>query len=508
LVADVIPTHVGQLSPDGRWRWDGTAWRAVAAPLPPWASLKLRAGATWAAVAFAFLIGLFADQALRNGRFGLAASLTFVIAAVALVWVGRLAQPQSRVLSGFAVVFAGWLALRASPWLLWPDLLAALGLLGVAGSLARRGSIYDLGAADVAARAFHGFIQFVAGAGFIARPMLKTRGRVTAAIPFARGILIAAPIAVLIAGLLASADPVFASFFNLNIDVGQLVLDVLFVLIGSLAAAGLLRLAASEPLDRVAGPLWRLGATEALVVLAVLDAVFAAFALAQVLAASGAAAETLRAAGVTYSDYARSGFFQLLWVSGITLALLILFSRISAFTERNSKLAFLVLAECAIALTLLVDVVAFRRLSLYEEAYGFTMLRLYSHVFAVWLSVVFLLLGADLLGVFRKRRWFIGAAATTAAIVLLGLNVANPEAIVVALNTSHAQIAHRIDGQYLSELSSDATPALLASRADLDPALRQQVTDAACAGPRVYVPPLPAFNWADAQAAEARRTSC
>ncbi|HEY3085121.1 MAG TPA: DUF4173 domain-containing protein, partial [Candidatus Dormibacteraeota bacterium] len=491
------------------WRWDGTAWRPVSeAPLPAWSSVKLRSNATWAAVVAALLVGLAADQALRNGRFGLAASTTFIGAAFALVWVGRLERLESRLLAGAAVLFAGALTLRASPWLLLPDLFAAIGLLGVAASLAVRGSLYDLGVADVAARSFHAFIQLAVGVAFVARPVIRVRGRVSSAIPFARGVLIAAPIALLLGGLLASADPVFASFFNLNIDVGQLILDVLFVLIGSLAAAGLLRLAASEPIDRVDGPTWRLGATEALVVLAVLDAVFAAFALAQVLAASGAAAETLRSAGVTYSDYARSGFFQLLWVSGITLALLIFFSRISAFKERSSRLAFLVLAECAIALTLMVDVVAFRRLSLYEEAYGFTMLRLYSHVFAVWLGVVFGLLAADFLGVFRQRRWFIGATVTTALVVLLGLNVANPEAIVVALNTSHAQVAHKIDGQYLSELSSDATPALLASRANLEPALQQQITQAACAGPRGYVPPLAAFNLADAQAAEARRSSC
>src|SRR5207249_665314 len=189
---------------------------------------------------------------------------------------------------------------------------------------------------------------------------------------------------------LASADPVFASFFNLNIDAGQLILDAVFVVLGALGVAGLLRLAASEPLERVNGPLWRLGATEALVVLAVLDAIFAAFAVAQVLAATGGAADTLRSAGVTYSDYARSGFFQLLWVSGITLAVLFLFSRISKFSDRRGALAFMVLAQCAIALTLMIVVVAFRRLSLYEVVYGFTMLRVYSPVFYVWVVAVLL----------------------------------------------------------------------------------------------------------------------
>ena len=509
-MADVTPTHVGQLSADGRWRWDGTAWQPVVIgwTLPAWANLKLRYTATGAAAGSALLIGLVADQSIRTGIFGLGASLVFLIGAAVLVRVGRLERLESRVLVAVAALFACWFTLRASPWLLWPDLVAALGLLGLAASLAVRGSTFDLGAAELGARAFQALVQLTAGIGFVARPVLKTRGRVAGAVPLLRGVLIAIPIAALVAGLLASADPVFASFFNLNIDVGRLVLDVLFIALGSLCAAGLLRFAASEPVDRVDGPAWRLGGTEALVVLAILDTVFAAFAIAQVLAATGAAADTLRSAGVTYADYARSGFFQLLWVSGITLAVLFLFSRISRFSNRRNALAFMVLAECAIALTLMVDVVAFRRLSLYEEAYGFTMLRLYSHVFAVWIAVVFVLLAADFLGLWSRRRWFVGATIASALMVLLGLNFINPEALVVAFNTNHAQTAHKIDSQYLAELSSDATPALLASRASLEQALRGQVDQAACSGQRTYSVAPAAFNWSDAQAAAARQAGC
>jgi hypothetical protein len=506
-VADVTPAHVGQISADGRWRWDGAAWQPHV-PSPSWASTTLRSRATWATLVAALVVGILADQWLRTGAFGLAGSATLIAGAISLVWLGPLERLESRLLVSGAVLFAAAFALRASPWLLVPNLFAALLLLGAAASLAARGSIFDLGSAEVIARSVHGVIHLFGGAAFAVRPVFSIRGRMASAVPIVRGVLIALPIAAVLAALLASADPVFASFFNLNIDLGQLVLDVIYVVIGSLVLAGLLRLAASTPVDRVDGPRWRLGATEALVVLVILDAVFAAFAFAQVLAATGAAAETLRNAGVTYSDYARSGFFQLLWVSGITLAVLILFSRISAFKVRSSKLAFLVLAEVAIALTMMVDVVAFRHLSLYEEAYGFTMLRLYSHVFAVFLGVVFLLLAADFLGVWRSRRWFIGATATSACVLLLGLNVANPEAIVVAFNTDHAKAAHKIDSSYLAELSSDATPALLASRVQLEPALRQQVTDAACEGPRTYGRPIAAYNWADAAAAEARRYGC
>ena len=422
--------------------------------------------------------------------------------------IGQVRRVEARVLVPAAALFGAFFTIRASPWLLWPDLLVALALLGLAASFAMRGSIYDVGVAELVARAMQAAVHLVAGGAFVARPALRARGRVKAVAPVLRGVLIAVPIAALLAGLLASADPVFASFFNINLDLGQLLLDVFFVALGSLCAAGVLRLAAAEPLERVDGPTWRLGATEALVVLAVLDGVFAAFAVAQVLSATGAAADTLRSAGVTYADYARSGFFQLLWVSGITLVVLIVFSRISRFSDHKSRLAFMVLAECAIALTLMIDIVAFRRLSLYEDAYGFTMLRLYSHVFAVLIAVVFVLLAVDFLGLWPRRRWFIGATISTALAVLFGMNLINPEAVVVSLNTSHAQTAHKIDADYLSQLSSDATPALLASRTSIEPALRGQVTKVACAGTRTYSPPIAAFNWSDASAAEARRTGC
>jgi hypothetical protein len=451
---------------------------------------------------------VLADQALRVGSFGLAASATFGVGAVGLVFAGSLKRFQSRLLVAIATVFAVWFSVRTSPWLLWPDVFACLALLGLAASFAMRGSIVELGAAELAARSIQAIVNTAAGAQFVLSPIIQARGRFKNFAPLVRGLAIALPIAVLLGGLLASADPVFASFFSFNLDFGQLLMDVAFVAFGSLLAAGLLRAAASESIDRVDGPVPRLGATEALVVLLVLDAVFAAFAVAQLMAASGAGAGALRSAGITYSDYARSGFFQLLWVSGITLVVLVVFSRISRLTDHKSAFRFLILAETAVALTLVVVAVAFMRLSLYEEAYGFTMLRLYSHLFAAWIAVVFLLLAADFAHVWRQRRWFVGSIITTGVALLLALNFVNPEAIVVALNTSHAQSAHKIDAAYMSELSSDATPALLASRGELDPSLRQDVDRIACAGTRSYAASLAAFNWSEAQAAAVRRASC
>jgi len=512
-MSDDAAAHVGRLSADKRWRWDGANWTPALddAPItagPAWMSPNLQRQAAWTAVVAVLVVGLIADQFLRAGAVGLGASLTFASAGVLLVFVGRISRLEPRLLAAAAVLLGAWLSLRASVWLLVPDIAMALVLLAIAASLSVRGSMLDLGIAEAAARAFGVALHGAAGLAFVAKPVIHTRSRISALAPVVRGLVIAVPIAVVLAVLLASADPIFASFFNLNFDFGRLLLDVLFVAFGTLAMAGLLRLAAADPLDRVDGPAWRLGATEAVVVLAVLDTIFAAFAFAQAMAASGTGAQALRSAGITYSDYARSGFFQLLWVAGITLVLLVLFSRVTGFAHRRGKLTFLALAEGAIALTLLIVLVASQRLSLYEDAYGFTMLRLYSHVFAGLVAVVFLLLAADLTGLLPRRRWFAGVSAICALVLLVGLNVANPEAVVVGLNIDRANQAHRIDAQYLRELSSDAAPALLASRSKIDPALWPDVKAAACAGPRSYSPYPAAFNWADADAANARRAIC
>jgi hypothetical protein len=506
-MSDDARAHIGQLSPDRRLRWDGTAWMPVNLPMPAWASLKLRVGPTWTVVGSALVVGLLTDQALRVGSVGLGASVALGCAAFALVLVGRLRRVESRLLAAAAAAFGAWLTVRASPWLLWPDVAATFALLFFAASISVRGSLLDIGIAEAVARSINAALHAVAGSVFLGRPIIRARTHFAAVAPVARGLLIAIPIAAVLAGLLASADPIFASFLRINLDFGRIALDVVYVVAGALVLAGLLRLASAQPIDRVDGPVWRLGTTEALVVLAVLDTIFGAFAIAQAIGATGGS-DALKAAGVTYAEYARSGFFQLLWVAGITLVVLVVCSRITGFADRTGRIAFVVLAETAIALTLLIVLVASTRLSLYESAYGFTMLRLYSHIFAGGIAVVFVLLAADVGGLWPRRRWFVGATAVTALGLLMALNVANPEAVVVGLNTDRATTTHKIDAQYLSQLSSDAAPALVDARSQVDASLWQDLKAVACAGPNSYAPSPAAFNWAEAQAANARRRGC
>jgi len=468
--------------------------------LPPFMRFQVRTAAGGGVLAGAFLVGILGDQALRSSSsgIGLGASLALAAAALVLVAVAGVKRWEPRLLAAGAVFFAAWLCLRASPWLAWPDLAACLLLLGAAASLAIRGSLFDLGLLEAGARILHGCLQLGAGAVFAAPPVAGAARSTRLLAPVARGLLIGLPIAGVLALLLAAADPIFASFFVLDLDYGQLAQDGLLVLLGALATAGLLRLAGSVPLERIEPPGWRLGLVEGLTVLAVLDAVFAAFAVAQAIAVTT----------TDYAEYARTGFFELLWAAGITLVVLLFFGRITAFSGRRGHRAFVALAELAIALTLLVVAVAFQRLSLYEAVYGFTMLRLYSHLFAVLVGVAFLYLAAELAGLGRGRRWFLGAASMTALALLACLNLAGPEALVVGWNLDRATASGKLDVSYLGQLSSDAVPGLVAGRTRLDPGLQLAIAKAVCQQQPPAAGGWAAWNLAAGQAADARRSAC
>jgi hypothetical protein len=129
-----------------------------------------------------------------------------------------------------------------------------------------------------------------------------------------------------------------------------------------------------------------------------------------------------------------------------------------------------------IALVLAMLASAFSRMQLYEEAYGFTRLRVYTHSFMVWLAAALLLF---LLALLRDRpRWFSTGTLVAALLYVAALNIANPDALIVRLNVARFQESGKLDAEYLATLSADAAPALAAAMPSLSPADRAAVADA------------------------------
>jgi hypothetical protein len=416
----------------------------VAAGSWHWPRLEPVCQATGLLLVGGIVTGVFLDLAVRSGTAALGAAAT-VWAVVAVVLAGRRTRsPWAVGCFVGAAVLAAWLVLRSSPWLVLPD-LAAIGLLLAAGMfLDQDGSPFDLRWSTLCIRALSLLPRLVWVPGWILQPVTVLVGRVTRrrrsdVVAVARGLAIAVPIVVVFGLLLGSADPVFASFFKTD-RIGDPT-DMLLHLV--LVASGVLLLGAIVGGMSIGYPAPRagrvgLGSREALVVMSVIDVLFALFAVAQVVAALGGGAAALRDAGLSYSDYARSGFFQLLWVAGLSWIVIVVVRSAVPVKPGTQRRALIASIEVAIGLVLLIVYVAHSRLQLYEVAYGFTLLRLYSHVFAGLAAAAFVLLGVSVAGLGSSRNWLFGAVGAVTLATLVGLNAASPEGVVVRLNIQRA----------------------------------------------------------------------
>jgi len=93
-------------------------------------------------------------------------------------------------------------------------------------------------------------------------------------------------------------------------------------------------------------------------------------------------------------------------------------------------------------------------------------------------------------------------------VLLAGLNVANPEAVVARHDLDRAARTQKVDPAYLALLSDDAAPALVGALDRLPDPAREQVLAAVCAGGEPPYTGWWATNTARRQAVEARRRVC
>jgi hypothetical protein len=312
--------------------------------------------------------------------------------------------------------------------------------------------------------------------------------------PVARGLVLGVPLLVLFAALFGAADPIFQRWIDaalsLDLALGDLPGRTLFTAFVTWLAAGLLWFAwaavppepapqslgaavASSPTARVG---WvRLGSVEAVTLLVALDVLFGAFVALQLAYLFGGV-DTLAAIGMTYSDYARRGFFELVAVVVLVGGLVLGLEAVLAERTRAYVAALLGL----LGLTAVVLASSLKRLGLYQEAYGWTELRFYVLAAIVFLAVC--LVAAAILVLRDRSRWLPHGIAVAALTVLVGVNVVGPQATITDRNLERALVPSvvpeygetTLDALYLGGLDADAVPALVAALPRL-PASQQAV---------------------------------
>lgn len=199
-----------------------------------------------------------------------------------------------------------------------------------------------------------------------------------------------------------------------------------------------------------------LGLIESRILLIGVNAAFGLFVLAQFAYLFGGEAY-LDHTAVSYADYARQGFGELVAVAIVAAGVLGL-AKPHLWQKESVLVRNLGLLLGGQVLIVLGS--AMNRLWLYEQAYGFTVARLVGQTFMIWLAVVFMVLLAQIWGKLSAKQVgsiVIGLVVAT----VVGLNLLNPDAFIARQNVARYNAIGKIDLRYLGNLSGDAVPALL-----------------------------------------------
>ncbi|MEJ3652719.1 DUF4173 domain-containing protein [Actinomycetes bacterium KLBMP 9759] len=402
--------------------------------------------------------GVVAAIALPEGRAGVGFLVTALVMTVAWLAVGRPQRPTHAALPDLlwgvaAVGLVAVTAVRDAEWLA----ALCLPMACVAGSLA------------VAGRSFASVLG-----GVIAVPIAAMR-----AVPWtARGLttlrhgagslrvllsaLAAVVVLVVFVPLLAGADAAFAGLVDAVVPTLDLSSAIRWAVLFALAALGVLGacfvlVAPPQRTERVERPT-RLQLRDWVVPVGVLVALFLVFVGVQFAALFGGDEYVRRTTGPSYAEYARSGFGQLVAVTLLTLGVLVIAMRFAPATTSKERRWKRTLLAVLVALTLVIIASALSRMWLYQQAYGFTVLRLLVLAFELWLGVGFLLV---LVGVIRLRHAGLARGMVAAGVAaLLGLAVLNPDGFIAEHNIARLASTGKVDVWYLRTLSADAVTAL------------------------------------------------
>ncbi|WP_280400944.1 DUF4153 domain-containing protein [Nocardia carnea] len=392
---------------------------------------------------------------------------------------GRARNPERLLWSIAAVALLAVGTFRAAEWLfvLCVAAAAVAGSLAVIGRRSERGIFREALAVPLAAPAALAWVYAALG----------RRADGTGARNRRLGVSVAVTVALLavFVPLLAGADATFAALVeglvpSLRGDTlvawlfvfgsaGIGTLGALYLLAGPPAAAGANTTAPNRTLARLE---WGLP-------VGALTVVFALFLGAQLVALFGGDDYVQRTAGLTYAEYARGGFWQLSAVTVLTLAVILPVLH-RATRETAVDRLWLRGLLCAISvLTLVMIASAFGRMWTYQQAYGFTVLRLLVGTCELWLGVVYVLV---IVAVVRlETAWLPRTAVATGTAALLVLAAVNPEGLVATRNIDRWERGEDLDTDYLAGLSADIVPAIdrlpAAIRIDLRNRLAHQLDD-------------------------------
>jgi len=391
-------------------------------------------------------------------------------------------SPRSSVLIVPILFFAAQTFLRQEPMTRFLSVAMTLFLMGVLAISYTGGQWIRFRLVDYAV----GYLQLLGSMlvrqlGFSAEVRREqfstTEKRSNNIFPILRGIVIAIPVIAIFASLLSSADPIFGNRFDKFVELFRIdnlpeyIFRLVYILVFAYALAGTYLHAAQKsdgvPQEKpVISPF--LGFTEASIVLGSVAVLFTSFVIIQFQYFFGGHVN-IASDGFTYSEYAVRGFGELVTVAFFCMLMLLGLGSITRRESDQQRQVFSTLGIILVGLVIVMLISAFKRLGLYEQAYGFSRLRTYTHVFMIWLGM--LLVTVAVLE-YLKREGMIGFAMVLASIgFAASLALLNVDGFIVKNNVLReiqnpqdklsSGSRPGLDARYFLDLSDDAIPSIV-----------------------------------------------
>lgn len=437
------------------------------------------------ATALAVALGAAGDVLLREEWYlGFVGFILLLLGAAWALTAGRTGLLQRSLLLAGSGLAAVGLILRDAQTLYLYDFLALLTGLALVAWLPLGRGLGRLRFRDPL-RAWWASFRAVLGGALATliveprwpRPLAKADRRLRSA---TIGVVLAVPPVFVVSALLAEADPAFKNFIVAWPDLGLENVAGHLLMAGAIAwpVAGWLRGTVHPTLprpDRPTAGLSRLDFAGLMPVLYGLGSVITLYLTFQARGLFGGAAYVEATSGLTYAEYARRGFFELLTVTALVLGILLLSDHLLDRREAGADRRFRVTGWALILLLGVLMLSALQRMWVYVSYFGFSDTRLYATAGMAWVGMAVAWFGATILRG-RRSRFGIGLLVASAGWVA-ALNVIDPEAVVVRVNLGRALVGAEFDVNYHAHLSADAVPALLTASRQLPAATCTNIID-------------------------------
>lgn len=290
--------------------------------------------------------------------------------------------------------------------------------------------------------------------------MIKNRKKQTAHTlrQVATGVGIGLPLLVVVIILLMSADSVFEQIvwrlpdYMLSSNFPNAILRMAVTFILSLLFFGIFQVLRQKPKPRLKQtfienrrPAEPWSGVTALTVLVMLNTVYVLFAAVQF---SYFFSSTLQG-GLSYAQYARQGFFELMVVTLINWAVLV--SCLKRVEPANGAVKHMmkIMYSALVLVSGIMIFSAYQRLGLYEAAYGYTTARLLAKSSMLFLVVVF---GYTLFRIWIDRLRLTHFYLIAVLLFYMMLHVINPNQLIVENNLERWERTGKIDIEYMDTL--------------------------------------------------------